>query len=107
MKATLFAVFLSLFVAVFPVQAEIKKADPAPASTTKQTSIKININKADVQTLTKSVKGIGLKRAQAIVAYREKNGRFKSIDDLAQVRGIGKQFVKNNLTQLQNVFVVE
>lgn len=97
MKATLFAVLLSLFVVSCPSQA----LTPLTEQKTK-----INLNKADVHALVQSCKGIGKKRAEAIVKYRETHGSFRSVEDLAQVRGIGKQFVKRHLTQLQAVFVV-
>jgi comEA protein len=47
----------------------------------------ININTADAKELT-NIKGIGKKRAQMIVDYRNKNGKFKSINDLTKVKGI-------------------
>lgn len=64
----------------------------APASATSGTnqtkSALVNLNtatEADFQTIS----GIGQKRAQDIIAYREANGRFKSVDDLKNVSGIG------------------
>lgn len=48
----------------------------------------ININTATVAELD-TLKGIGPKKAQDIVTYREQHGPFKSIDDLAKVKGIG------------------
>lgn len=56
----------------------------------------ININTADVSTLTKEMTGIGKTRAEAIVAYRQKNGPFQSIDDLIKVTGIGNRTVERN-----------
>lgn len=54
----------------------------------------VNINTADVKTLD-TVKGIGPKKAQAIVDYRTKHGPFKSVDDLTNVPGIkGKTLEK-------------
>ena len=53
---------------------------------------KVNINTADEAAL-KSLKGIGEKRAKAIIEYREKNGSFKTVDDLAKVKGIGDKQV--------------
>lgn len=54
---------------------------------------KININIATPEQLT-SLPGIGLAKADAIVAYREEQGLFTSIDSLSQVRGIGNKLVE-------------
>jgi len=65
----------------------------------KATAVKIadhsvNLNQADVQKIA-AVKGLGPKKAAAIIAYRKTNGKFKSIDDLTKVKGIGdKRLVK-------------
>ncbi len=50
----------------------------------------ININTADVDELTK-LDGIGPSKAKAIIAYREENGDFESVEDLLKVSGIGKK----------------
>jgi len=57
--------------------------------------IRVNINTASAVEL-RALKGIGKKKAKAIVSYRKKNGKFKSIDDLVNVKGIGKKLVKKN-----------
>ena len=49
----------------------------------------VDINTADAATLAQNLSGIGASKAQAIVDYRTANGRFKSIDDLVNVQGIG------------------
>ena len=54
----------------------------------------VNVNTADAKTLAKELSGIGLSKAEAIVAHREKNGPFKSADDLAKVKGIGAKTVE-------------
>jgi comEA protein len=51
---------------------------------------KININEADVRSL-KALGGIGESLAKRIVEYREKNGYFRSIEELKKVKGIGKK----------------
>ena len=56
----------------------------------------VNINTADAQTLSKNIKGVGLNKAQAIVANREKNGEFKTIADLKKVKGIGVKLLDKN-----------
>ncbi|NTV94918.1 MAG: ComEA family DNA-binding protein [Thiobacillus sp.] len=49
----------------------------------------VNLNTA-TQAELEAVKGIGPAKAKAIIAYREKNGGFKSVDELAKVKGFGK-----------------
>jgi competence protein ComEA len=61
----------------------------------------VNINSADAQTLARELKGIGLKRAQAIVDYRVKHGPFKSADELTLVKGLGKQVVEKNRAEIR------
>ena len=60
---------------------------------------KISLNQASVDQL-QQLQGVGLKKAQAIVAYRQKQGAFKSIDELQQVRGIGPAIFAKNKTRL-------
>jgi len=56
----------------------------------------VDINRADAATMIEHWKGIGEKKAKAIVAYRKKNGNFASIDELQNVTGIGEGIIKNN-----------
>ncbi|WP_458069409.1 ComEA family DNA-binding protein [Rhodanobacter sp. BL-MT-08] len=56
----------------------------------------VNINKADAATIAKSLDGIGQSKADAIVAWRDANGPFKSADDLTQIKGIGKATLERN-----------
>jgi len=56
----------------------------------------VNINTADAQTLAAELDGIGMARAEAIVADRERNGAFKSASDLARVKGVGDRIVAMN-----------
>ena len=53
----------------------------------------VNINSATAQELA-GLHGIGPAKAQAIVEYRQKNGQFKSTEDLTKVKGIGPKIVK-------------
>ena len=56
----------------------------------------ININTATAEELAAELKGVGLNKAKAIVAYREQHGRFKSPDELSSVKGIGLRTVDIN-----------
>ncbi len=52
----------------------------------------VNINTASAAELAE-LNGIGDAKAKLIIEYREKNGPFKSVDDLRQVKGIGEKMV--------------
>ncbi len=76
------------------------------SATTATVAAKVNMNTADAQAIAGKVKGIGVKRAEAIVAYRTEHGAFKSFDDLAQVKGIGESFVTKNADALNQAFTL-
>ncbi|VVO67377.1 ComEA family DNA-binding protein [Pseudomonas fluorescens] len=64
-------------------------------------SAKINLNEADSATLQKELSGVGEAKAKAIVAYRETNGPFASVDELLEVKGIGKAILDRNRDKLE------
>jgi len=56
----------------------------------------VDINQADAKTLASALTGVGLVKAEAIVAWRESNGPFRRVEDLAKVRGIGPKTIEAN-----------
>lgn len=56
----------------------------------------VNINTANAKTISQSLPGIGMKKAEAIIQYRNKYGPFKTLSDLVKVRGIGEKTVQKN-----------
>lgn len=60
----------------------------------------VDINTADVKALDKNLEGVGPAKAAAIVNYRNQNGLFKSVDDLAKVKGISKKIVEQNRSKI-------
>lgn len=61
----------------------------------------VDLNTADAATLARELQGIGAARAAAIVEYRERVGRFRSVDELLNVKGIGPQVLEQNKENLQ------
>nr|WP_256388212.1 helix-hairpin-helix domain-containing protein [Marinobacterium sp. xm-d-530] len=57
----------------------------------------VNINSADAVELADALDGIGQSKAEAIVAYRDANGPFNSVEALTAVRGIGVATVEKNV----------
>ena len=107
MKVKYTAVLLSLCAVALPIHADTSTKEKPPIVKSSAASHKININKADINILVGSVKGIGRKRAQAIIAYREEHKGFKSLDELADVKGFGQGFLNKNRVKLQEVFEVD
>ena len=60
----------------------------------------VNINTADASALAATIKGVGEKKAAAIIAYRKSHGSFKSVDDLANVKGISQKTIEANRDNL-------
>ena len=82
-----------------PTTASATTAPLAKSAVNPQHDV-VNINTADAQTLTK-LKGIGLKKAEAILAWRKANGSFKTVDQLAEVKGIGSKTLEANRQQIR------
>jgi competence protein ComEA len=61
----------------------------------------VNINTADASALAKALNGVGPAKAKAIVSYREKNGPFKSVDQLAMVEGITQKLIEKNRADIK------
>ncbi|HEY1283916.1 MAG TPA: helix-hairpin-helix domain-containing protein [Steroidobacteraceae bacterium] len=61
----------------------------------------VDINTADAATLAKELNGVGPARAQAIVAYRNEHGPFKSVDDLALVKNMPRKVIEANRENLR------
>ena len=74
-----------------------EEAEEIPAGATSKEEAKegkVNINTATVEEL-KTLKGVGEKKAEAIIEYRKKNGSFQTKEDLMKVRGIGKKLFES------------
>lgn len=57
---------------------------------------RVNVNTADAATIAAKLDGVGLKKAEAIVRYRDENGRFDAPADLTKVKGIGAATIARN-----------
>ena len=78
------------------VPAQMQTVPTAAATAPTQTvpeetvSFPVNINTADVDTLT-ALPGIGQVLAERILAYRQQNGSFRAIEEITKVEGIGEK----------------
>lgn len=60
----------------------------------------LDINAATAEQFADTLNGVGKAKAEAIVQDREKNGKFKSVDDLDRVKGIGPAVIEKNRAKL-------
>lgn len=83
-------------------QAQMTAQDNAsvPAKESAKEGARVSVNTATAEELAQAMNGVGLKKAQAIVSYREEYGPFKSVEDLKQVPGMGSALVERNLKAL-------
>lgn len=73
----------------------------APSAQAAPTGPGIDLNTADAAMLARELQGIGESRARAIVEHRRRHGPFRSVDELALVRGIGPKTVERNRARLR------
>jgi competence protein ComEA len=79
-----------LLVLALAVTTAAAQDAPRRSSPTLSTSAPINLNTATVAQL-ESLPGIGKATAERILEYRQKNGSFKKVEDLMNVRGVGEK----------------
>nr|WP_298165957.1 ComEA family DNA-binding protein [uncultured Pseudomonas sp.] len=95
----LFALFASVSLAVSAAEVSSK-----PSSQAEEVQVaavaQIDLNSADVATLQRELLGVGQVKAEAIVAYREEHGKFASVDELLEVKGIGAAILERNRDRL-------
>ena len=70
-----------------------------PALSASSAADKISLDQASIEQL-QQLNGIGQKKAEAIIEYRQKNGKFKTIEDIQQVKGIGPALFAKNKDKL-------
>lgn len=83
-------------IATLPVQTLAAGEEPALS-----VQPVVNINTASAQELSESLHGVGLKRAEQIVAWRKQHGAFKSVEELMQIKGIGTSTIEKNRTRIK------
>jgi competence protein ComEA len=87
LKSAMVCLMLAMLPAVFAADVATQTTMPLE---------RVDINSADATTLAQVMDGVGIVKAQEIVAHRELNGKFQSVDQLMEVSGIGLATVEKN-----------
>lgn len=104
-KSTLYALCLSLALGGALYQTALHAEEASTEAQAAQIFLpqqdQISINEASAEQLSKVMNGVGLKKAQSIVSYREQYGAFTAIEQLKEVPGIGNALVERNASRLK------
>jgi competence protein ComEA len=98
-----FAILASISLATHAAPSSKSEAS-TPTSvqmTSAEQTNRVKLNSADAETLRRDLFGIGAAKAKAIIAYRESNGSFTAVDELLEVKGIGKALLEKNRDRLE------
>ncbi|MDR6714693.1 competence protein ComEA [Pseudomonas hunanensis] len=97
----LLPLFASLSFSVSAAPASPVSEPVAVVSEMRPQQALLNLNTAEALTLQQELNGIGKAKAEAIVAYREANGPFTSVDELLEIKGIGNALLERNRDKLK------
>lgn len=89
-------ILLLSFVTFFPLWHTSAIASDSQNTAVEKAVSSININSASAQELSEGLNGVGIKRAESIVQYREAHGNFSSVEQLMAVKGIGEKVLEKN-----------
>lgn len=99
MKNRLALVALACFLPMVSFAQSAKNDSPTARAPSAPVTL-VNLNTADAATLARDMDGIGASKAQAIVEHRKSKGAFRSVDELALVKGIGSKTLERNRPRL-------
>lgn len=104
-KQTLNAFYFTLALGGALYTHSLSAAETASETPAGQVSVtqeqQVSINEASAEQLAAAMNGIGLKKAQSIVSYREQYGPFTALDQLKEVPGIGNALIERNASRLK------
>jgi competence protein ComEA len=95
MKSIFRPLLILLSVFILGGAVYVQAAEPE-ADTVVMSGVSVNVNTADAELIAEVLKGIGLKKAQAIVAWREKHGKFTAVEQLTEIKGVGESTLAKN-----------
>ncbi len=101
MKSIIVLILSSLSMLFVPaLSAQTTDTIPTKEDKYQGITITVNINTASLDELSTLLLGVGNKKAQLIIEYREQHGLFETPDDLMKVKGIGPSIVNKNRNRI-------
>ena len=88
--------FLAILTAISLLSTVPAWADSVEPETTTAVILHVDINTDSAEKMADLLNGVGMKKANAIVSYRQQYGQFKTVDDLLNVSGIGPATLEKN-----------
>jgi competence protein ComEA len=99
-NTSLKALFCALLSSILFFTTNVHSAAPKVAIDTVVIQKYVHLNKSTIDDLI-TLKGIGDKKAKAIIAYRQQIGEFKSVRELMNVKGVGEKVLIDNKKRLK------
>lgn len=90
---------IALAASILPSAVQANELTSQSAKQHNHQLAKVSLNNASVEQL-ETLKGVGHKKAQAIVKYRQQIGQFVEVEQLLNVKGIGAKIIQDNLARL-------
>jgi len=97
---TLKALTCALLTTTLFLNTNLVSAEPKVTPEVIEIQKVVHLNNSTIDDLV-TLKGIGHKKAQAILIYRDEVGAFKSVQDLTNVKGIGEKVLTDNQDRLK------
>jgi competence protein ComEA len=97
---TLFKLILSTILCFGVIQVSYAADDTAESNVVDMVEFTVNVNQASADEMATLLKGVGAKKALAIIQYREQHGPFTDIAQLTNVKGLGPSFIEKNRAHL-------
>lgn len=95
-----FSLALAMVLAL-PAQASTASAAAVTKVAPAESAAQVSINTASAEELMAVMSGVGMKKAESIVSYREKYGPFTHLEQLKEVPGMGNTLVERNIANLK------
>ncbi|WP_341503770.1 helix-hairpin-helix domain-containing protein [Gallaecimonas sp. GXIMD4217] len=101
MKRSLVGCLLAATMLIASPLTAVANSTQEAAKATAAVGEMLNINSASAEEIARILKGVGAKKAAAIVEYRKLHGPFKSLEDLKEVKGLGNKLLAANADKIR------